>query len=495
MFHALTDMGQRLLRQASTGDAVPLTSRRSHPSGTPRPDSVSNGPLPVALARQATAHVWVPTDPSGAYAVTEQEGRLLGDLLRHSHRALDPDYRQPLEDDAEQALQAFYARRTRLLSDALGDPGTAPLPTRTQGVPALSGCSTSWDVLEQLLKGAPGLVIGSAGTNGVAEQLLIDNMNVLFQLGVRTLYLGGLMHDLHQKDIDLMHATGRTPIDLSRFLGDLGTGQGTLAAVVDKADRVGVRVVALDTMVSRHLKGASHPDGQWMDPADIRARAFTHVAEARIRHDLSTQPETAAPHRWIALMFNTAAGIYNGHPGVAARLGVASLRVEEAPSGRFSRLRAGFDPGLSASHQVLSVGGELQCDHLLKLPRPGVQAPSVPTPEPCSAAVAGQARQARQIRAAMDLCARDLVIPGSFRVIPIGEDGQVLVHRSSSGLLVAQRIEATRDGGVRLKLAPEADPVRWHHVQRTFPSLDALRTALSTRMEEVPRQVPVRLLR
>lgn len=495
MMQSLTALGQRLLRPHAADDTAPLVPGPGQDAERPRPTVVTNAPMPASGAYRTAARS-LPLDPSAAYALPRDQGRLIVELLRLSGRALHPDYAHSPDTKIQEALHGFYTRRTQLLSEALTGGGTTIFTVRGSAPPSLSRCRTTWDVLGTLLHDRAGLVIGTLDTHRAAEQLLIDNIKVLRKLGVDTLYVDRLQHDLHQRDIDALHRTGRAPRDLLRFIDDLdgrhvalGLGRGSLQTLVDAADRAGLRVVALDMAVSYHLKGAAHPDeGRRMEPADIRARVSSHTAAARIRHDQATQPaKPGGPGRWVALMSSAGAGFHNGNPGVGARLGVPSLRVEDVPSGRSSTLRAGFDPGLSLQSAHAGAGRELQCDHLLKVPRLDVPATVTPTPEPCSAA---EADHARALRRAMVPCARDLMVPGTYRIVQMDGNGLALVHRSGRGHLVAQPIDAVRGGGVRLRVVEGADPARWRHVQGKFDSLDALRAALSTRMEEVPVRVP-----
>jgi hypothetical protein len=499
MFPVLTGGAGRAPNPSPTTTVPPARAQgEGGRADGPQPLTVTNAPPPLARVASAQAGVPAvrsfPVDPSVAYAVSSQDGALLLELLQRSGRALDPDYAQPLDSDEQAAVQNFYSKRTRLLSDALAADAPAALPAPVSEASTLKGCRTGWNVLERLLKQCPGLVIGKSSWDSSAEQLLSDNMKALFRMGVRTLYLEQMQHDLHQADIDGMHRTGYTPAGLRQHLealdstaSGLGIHGSAISALVDKADREGLQVVALDMTVSHHLRGAAHPDdGRWLAPADIRARAFSHVAAGRIHHHQATRLAAPGPQRWVALVSENSAGTYNGNPGLAARTGVPSLRVESVACGRGSSLRAGFDPGLSLASRSRGAGNELQCDHLLKVTRIGLSAPTEPTPEPCSAE---DAAHARLMRAAIAQCARSLAIAGNYRIAYMEGGARVLVHRSSSGALVAQPIDATRDGGVRLRLRKDADPGRWAHLRGTFPTLDALRAALSTRMEEVTAPV------
>ncbi|WP_426806310.1 hypothetical protein, partial [Stenotrophomonas sp. SrG] len=70
----------------------------------------------------------------------------------------------------------------------------------------------------------------------------------------------------------------------------------------------------------------------------------------------------------VALVGNAHAGTCNDIVGIAERLGVPSLRVEETRPGWSQRLQAGCDPGRTVPPAGRRSGGELQCVYLLKVP-------------------------------------------------------------------------------------------------------------------------------
>lgn len=490
MLQALASLGQRLLKTAHA-DSAP----------SPRPDT--DGPRLLSLANTPAGYGGVPelpaaqdAHPLSRYSVTPVQALLLVELLRGSRRALDPDYAQQLIPEEHAALTAFYAKRTQLLGVALRDPAIAPPPARSHAVPALEDCRNGRDILKRLLANSHGLVVGAANVGSAGKQLLIDNMDLLRKRGVDTLYLDHLQGDVHQGDLDLLQREGRLTPALARFLTDLdsihtahvGTPY-TYRALVEAACRAGLRVVALDLAVSYHLKGAEAPDElRRQERSDIRAKVFSHVATARIQHHRRGLPVLPGQRRWVALMGSSGAGVFNGNAGVAARLGMPSLRVEEVPAGRSEKMRAGYDPGRSLPPGLTDSGGELQCDHLFKVPRQGLTAVPEPSPEPCRAP---EAEMARRLRAAVAGCAEDLSRIGTYRLVEMGPGAHVLVHRSNRGHLVAQRIVPVKGGGLRLQLAQDAHAARWGHVEQVFPTLDTLRQALSTGLEEVPASAAV----
>ena len=464
-----------------TGEATLLELRNA-----PSPGAYS-GPPPVPVERAGPA-----VDPLAVYEMPPPHASVLVDLLNQSRRALDPDYCMSLAPSEQAALDHFYSARTALIANiTAGYPAQLTVPGTARAWPDISDCRTQKDVLAKILAASPGVVIAEAHWMRSSKRLLSDHADTLRRLGVDTLYLEHLQ-TIHQCDLDRHHQTGRMPPALSRFLAQQDAGHmtdvrhgGGFMNLVKKAQRAGIRVVALDLMTSYHLRGATFAETGREDATALRVQVFNGVATRRIAHDQHLRAASAplpagTVRRWVALVGNSHAGSFNGIAGVADRLGVASLRVEDAPAGQ-GGLRAGFDPGRTVQPRVLSTGGDVQCDYLIKVPCPGRAIAQ--TAEPCTAT---QARDARQLRVAMGRCAADLHRAGRYRVVQVEAGVHVLVHRSNNGELVAQRIVPVAGGGVRLQLAADADPVRWERVARPFSDLDQLKTALSTLLDEAP---------
>ena len=485
MLDALSALRQRLL---------PPT-RHDTPAGTqPAAGSPVLLDMRNASPEQALdARKPLPVDPLACHAIPDAQATMLEGLLVLSRRALDPAYALALCTPEADALNLFYRTRTDLLAAVRGMPVAAPVHGRS--TPTLEACPHTAAVLRTLLADSRGLVVAEANGGRAGKDLLIYNMAVLRELGVDTLYLDQFQHEPHQQDLNALHRTGRQTPQLRRFIERIDSGHMTdvrgghsYAAVLETASRAGLRMVALDLMASYHLKGAGDAEAVCRDnEAELRTRVFSHVAAQRICHDQQLREDRPGPRRWVALLSNAYAGSFNGIAGVAPRLGVPSLRVEDADALENDQLRVGFDPGRSIPPGPLMNSGNMQCDYLLKVPLMG-HGGLRSTPEPCSAE---QAQDARALRVAIAGCAADLARIGTYRLVEPRPGEHVLVHRSSSRELVAQRIVQTDSGRLRLQLAEEAHPLNWAHLDREFPDLNHLRQALASRMEEVPGSVLV----
>ena len=483
MLDALSALRQRIWVSAPR-DALPGLPQAE---GQPQLQSVRNGEMPAAAA------VTPMPDPAARFLIPPKEARILLGLLRDSRRALDPDYLLRAGSSEQHAQALFYRTRTALLADVRAMPVAAPAHGIT--APTLDGCPHPADVLRRLLTTSPGLIVAEANAGRASKQLLIQNMAVLRSLGVDTLYLDQLQFDLHQKHLDTLHRTGHPPEPLQQFMHQIDSGHmtdanggSTYAAVLDAANRAGLRVVALDQMTSYHLKGAADElDSPHESAADLRVRVISHVAAQRIIHDQRQREHLQGVRRWVALLSNGYAGSTNGIAGVGPRLGIPALRVEDADPGESNQPRVGFDPGRSIPPGPLTHSGEMQCDYLLKVPTQG-RGGLLSTPEPCSAE---QAQTARQLRAAIASCRAALARVGTYRLVELESGEQVLVRRSAARGLVAHRIVPTEAGGMRLQSTEEAGSDNRSPASHEFRDLDHLRQILASRLEEVPRGTAV----
>jgi hypothetical protein len=339
-------------------------------------------------------------DPLERFALPPDVAQVLATLQRQHGKLLYDGFQLPPGTPQRAALDGFCYKRAQLVDAALAAPASA---THPRDWPDLAPASNQAALLRQVLGTTQGLVIGEVHADQGSKRLLIDHMPLLRHLGVDTLYLEHLQGDLHQADLDYLHRHGTCTGALERFLAEQDQGHHTHAAsgatfrnVVDAAFKAGVRVVALDLMASYHLRGVTAPAGHAQETGlDLRTKLFNHVAAVRIEHDQRDQRDKPGPQRWVALVGNVHAGTFNGVTGIAERLGVPSLRMEDTSPSWSGKIQVGCDPGRTAEPVAWRAGGELQCDYLLKVPsKAGRARPD--TPAPCTA---DEARQSRQRRA------------------------------------------------------------------------------------------------
>lgn len=395
MLDALSALKYRVLSH------LPARVQRRHPA-PPLVALRNEGGSPGARKRDAAVYDGVvcqrpaPPDRLQRFALPGDRAEVVADLHHQYGKALYDDFQMPPGSNERIALDYFCSKRAQLVDAALTHPKRA---SRTRDCPDLAPARCQADLLRQLLENARGLVLGEVHAQQGSKRLLIDHMALLRHLGVDTLYMEHLQADLHQDDLDQLHRNHVYTGALDRFLAQQDHGHGTRAAsgatfrnVIDAALKAGVRVVALDLMSSYHLHGVKVPAGHPEETGlDLRIKLFNHVAALRIRQDQQDQVGKPGPQRWVALVGNAHAGTFNGIAGIAERLEVASLRIEDTNPSWSDALKAGHDPGRTVEPDAWRAGGELQCDYLLKVSvTPGRDQRE--SPAPCTASEARQRR-------------------------------------------------------------------------------------------------------
>ncbi|MGY8562437.1 membrane-targeted effector domain-containing toxin [Paracidovorax citrulli] len=391
----LSHLPARVQRRHPVAPLVALRNADCSPGTRRRDAAVYDG---VVCQRPATP------DRLQRFALPADRAAVVADLHHQYGKALYDDFQMPPGSPERVALDNFCSKRAHLVDAALTRPMRA---SRTRDCPDLAPARRQADLLRQLLGNAKGLVLGEVHAQQGSKRLLIDHMALLRHLGVDTLYMEHLQADLHQADLDQLHRHGIHTGALKRFLAEQDHGHhmqvesgNTFSNVVDAAFNAGIRVVALDLMSSYHLHGVKVPAGHPEETGlDLRTKLFNHVAALRIRQDQLDQVGKPGPQRWVALVGNAHAGTFNGIAGIAERLEVASLRMEDTNPSWSDALKVGHDPGRTVEPDAWRAGGELQCDYLLKVPvTPGRDQRE--TPAPCTASEARQRRQDRWAAAA-----------------------------------------------------------------------------------------------
>ncbi|MGC6372770.1 membrane-targeted effector domain-containing toxin [Pseudomonas sp. S2.OTC.A_B10] len=237
---------------------------------------------------------------------------------------------------------AFKALRRKLHDDARDFFVDPPLPARPR-IPTFTLNAPPKDIIKQLLKDGPGLVIGENHSNVASKRFLIESMPLLARQKVRTLYLEHLLSDFHQADLDLFSRSGEMPQSLGRYLQDLDeghrtdpTGQYTFLEVVKAAQTNRLRIKAIDCMASYRSSGILDAD------VNYRQKMMNYFARTLITADQGA----AGPHKWVALVGDSHANTFNGVPGLSELEGAVGLRIEDAGIGKARGIEP--DPGRTA---------------------------------------------------------------------------------------------------------------------------------------------------
>lgn len=250
------------------------------------------------------------------------------------------EVRQALADKA----QAFFLAAT---------------PQQSPRLPTPSSTMTPKEFFTQVYATNTGLVINETRNAVGSCQLLIKYMSTLKAQQVKTLYVQGLLKDLHQDLLDQFQQNGIFGRDLEKRLRDLhnrGTGldsgRYTLRQVLVEARRQGIVIKALDCAASLSTDGLSSA----VPPLPQRMRVY--YAYARIEALQSIKSD----EKWLALTDQTLANHYDRTPGLANLTGVPSLRVTRVDSGQ--PLRFGVDAGEVVTAGLVPIRGDIR----LKMP-------------------------------------------------------------------------------------------------------------------------------
>ncbi|SDU33412.1 membrane-targeted effector domain-containing toxin [Pseudomonas orientalis] len=227
-----------------------------------------------------------------------------------------------------EAFVAFKATRERLDTAAKAAFANYTPPVRPSFT-GLAAAASEEAFIKQAYKLKRGLIIGEAHADQSSKRLLINHMKLLKQQGVRTLYLEHLLTDLHQLDLETFQTTLFMPHNLNRYLarqtlkhmGRDYSGTDSYTYVIKAANKAGIRVRALDCTASYHVRG--------MRDINARTTLFNYFANEVINADQAAR----GAHKWVALMGESHAHMYQGVPGVAQLQDAVSLRVRDvAPS-------------------------------------------------------------------------------------------------------------------------------------------------------------------
>ncbi|WP_249678191.1 membrane-targeted effector domain-containing toxin [Pseudomonas abieticivorans] len=289
-------------------------------------------------------------------------------VAEHRPRVLDVRY-APMQgsstDGRWAAVSAFSRQRDLLLQDADAYLARQVVPPRVE-LPALPGNASHRSLIEAVYGKAAGLVIGESHAHVGPKRLLIDNMAILKEQGVKTLYLEHLLTDLDGIDLKSLHSTGQMPARLAKHLRAMDEGHQvprnqpySFENVVLEANRHGIEVVALDCVASYRLKGMNYSG------MAHRQRMFSFYGT----HIISAHQQARGAHKWVALVGNSHSNVYQGVPGLAELNQGIGIRVGNLEHGKAAVLIA--DPGEYLSGRV-GPGGQVKADLQLDVEVPAL---------------------------------------------------------------------------------------------------------------------------
>ncbi|WP_439850430.1 dermonecrotic toxin domain-containing protein [Pseudomonas syringae] len=369
-------------------------------------------------------------------------------LANFEKRGLDMQYFFG-DPEFETVRDIFALRRKRLQQDAVTI-SAAQLPPRP-ALPEIAPQTSTAELLENLYKQTDGIVIGESHFSVASKKLIIDNLPLLSQQNVKTLYMEHLLTDLHQADLDRFFETGQMSKTLLHDLKVLDRGHRTdpdkvynFEQLVIKARQHGIEVRAIDCASSYHLKGIAREE------AITRQQMMNYFASRTLRR----HQEVMGSHKWIALVGNSHANTYQGVvPGIAELEGGIGLRVVDVAPG----LSRGVieDPGELVSGGIATAKVQIKSDYRVEIEVP----PPVNVVRPPKPLTLEQR----------------LAKPGMFLVEEGEGNLQTVVHRARDTWIYRTPVLVNGEG----KLYVER--VRWPRVHlMPFDDMDALVAALET---------------
>ena len=352
----------------------------------------------------------------------------------------------PPKPDGSNPVADFKAMRQTLYRDATALFESSSLPDRPQ-IPSLPANLPPKDIIKKLLDAAPGLVVGESHSSVASKQFLIENMQVLSKQKVKTLYMEHLLTDFHQTDLDAFNRTGKLSENLENHLKNLdqvhrtdASGQFNFLELVKAARKSHIRIQAIDCIASYRSSGM-----RGVSP-NFRQKMMNYFAHEVIKADQSLR----GAHRWVALVGDSHAAIWEGVPGVSELEGGISVRIESTPAGTARGIE--LDPGRIPTDELGRPLSSVKSDLRLQLDTP----PSVALAETLDDALRS---------------------PGDSTVMNV--DGKAtLIHRSSDGSIIRTPIQ--RDRG------------SYYIVRSNWPSISGRRYASLVEFAAALRHVGLR---
>lgn len=380
------------------------------------------------------------------YEIPAESADTLHHLAYDQPRGLDGDY-FTVEPKSIPVQTRFFELRAKLRNDA-NQILSVDLPPRPT-MPVIEPQTSPAQFIQSLYQQTDGMVIGEFHSSVASKKFIIDNMPLLAQQNVKTLYMEHLLTDLHQVDLDRFFDTGIMSDKLLKDLRTLDTGHMTdpqkvynFEKLVLKAQQHGIEIRAIDCAASYHLKGLRLPT------PTTRQQMMNYFASRTIRRHQAIMGK----HKWIALVGNSHCNIYRTVPGLAELEGAIGIRVAEVPAGVPTGIAR--DSGEIARLSIKKEEGFVKGDFKLDMHVPGTALDVTP-----SQALSLQDRLAR---------------PGEFVIEEQADHSRVIVHRSRDNEIYRTPIRLDAEG------KPFVNRPNWAAIHlQSYENLDALVLAMA----------------
>nr|WP_041474260.1 membrane-targeted effector domain-containing toxin [Erwinia sp. Ejp617] len=307
-------------------------------------------------------------------------------------------------------------------------------------IPAIALTDKPEDIFSKIYERNNGVAIGEDHSSIASKKFIIDNIDVLYKNGVRTLYIEHLQTDMHQADLDSYFQTGEMSLSLKEFINDMDVmgwtdllGIYNFMTLIQTAQKRKIRITAIDSFVS--YNGFSPGSGN-----TDRVALMNYYS-----HLLINKNQLHRQNKWIALVGSAHTNTFEGVPGLADLNGIVSIRVNDLPAGEAGGIFK--DPGEVYHCFRASRARIAQADFLLEMGVTDMRRVAAP---PSAESL--------------------LHIPGQF-VIKRRGNKNVLIYMNRESNLLQYPIETTTDNHFYLN----TNEPRWDIVSRErFERLDEM---------------------
>lgn len=258
------------------------------------------------------------------------------------------DYTRKVEQLAQRA-DAFYQ--------------ALPAPAPKTPAPVLASDATPSDILKTLFGRDKRLIIGADNASSASKQLLIEQLPLLAEQGLKRVYIENLPRDLFHRKLKILnnqlsgdkaHALNQISNHLKWIDDTLGFAEDapfTYRKLLHETQRLNIAIDGLDAAASYHMDHVlALGDAPRFIPRSSKLRNF--YSHEVIKHTLGNNPDEG----WLALVNANRLGTYERVAGLADLQNTLALRIEDVAAGQ----PAGLKPDATSSGQsrgdyVLSV--------------------------------------------------------------------------------------------------------------------------------------------
>jgi hypothetical protein len=365
----------------------------------------------------------------------------LFELTYAQHHGLDSNY-FIFDERLNRVEEQFFALRDTLRENArsIRTVDQPPRPT----LPSLAPQPNMEQFIQSLYEQTDGMVIGEFHASIASKKLIMDNLPLLKQQNVKTLYMEHLFSDLHQADLDRFLETGVMSDRLLLALRRLDSGHLTdpsrvynFEKLIIKAQQHGIEVRAIDCAASYHLSGLR------LQSQTTRQQMMNFYASRMIRRHQAVMGR----HNWVALVGNSHSNTYLGVPGLAELEGGIGIRVTDVRPGASKGITP--DPGELARAQMSNEQGFVKGNFLVEIEVPGSPM-AIRPPQPLP-------------------MAKRLARPGMFVAEQDADSLYVIVHKSRTHEIHRTPVQVNDEGKVFV------DRPTWASVHlQPYDDIDAL---------------------